>query len=218
MQLVLQRIKQDSGYVAFFNTTYAYTHEPLSEENITNAIASYVRSLISLNSRFDKYMNGNKAALNEEEKKGFNVFMGKARCATCHFVPFFNSVAPPYFSEAESEVLGVPATADTLHATLDADEGKYNLYPISILKHAFKTPTLRNIDLTAPYMHNGVYKTLEDVIDFYDKGGGSGLGIAPANQTLPANHLQLSHEEKKQLIAFLHSLTDTIRMNLKNRY
>ena len=202
MQLVLQRIKQDSEYTALFNKAYAYSDNPLSEDNITNAIASYVRSLISLNSRFDKYMNGNKAALNEEEKKGFNLYMGKARCATCHFVPLFNGVAPPYFSEAESEVLGVPATTDTVHAKLDADEGKYNLYPISILRYAFKTPTLRNIDLTAPYMHNGVYKTLEEVIDFYDKGGGSGLGIAPANQTLPANRLQLSGEEKRQLNCF----------------
>ena len=133
--------------------------------------------------------------------------------ATCHFVPLFNGVAPPYFSEAESEVLGVPATTDTAHAELDADEGKYNLYPISILRYAFKTPTLRNIDLTAPYMHNGVYRTLEEVIDFYDKGGGSGLGIAPVNQTLPANRLQLSEKEKRQLIAFLHSLTDTAGLN-----
>jgi cytochrome c peroxidase len=215
MQLVLQHLKQDSGYTALFKNAYAYSDSPLSEDNITNAIASFVRSLISVNSRFDKYMNGNKFALNEEEKKGFNLYMGKAKCATCHFVPLFNGVAPPYFREAESEVLGVPATADTVHAKLDADEGKYNLYPISILRYSFKTPTLRNIGLTAPYMHNGVYTTLEEVIDFYDKGGGSGLGIAPANQTLPATHLQLSGEEKRQLIAFLHSLTDTVRINLK---
>ncbi|MEO8763271.1 MAG: hypothetical protein ABI416_03250 [Ginsengibacter sp.] len=154
-----------------------------------------------------------KTALREEEKKGFNIYMGKARCATCHFVPLFNGVAPPYFSEAESEVLGVPATTDTLQPKPDPDEGKYNLYPVSIFKFAFKTPTLRNIALTAPYMHNGIYKTLDEVVDFYNKGGGSGLGIAPTNQTLPSTRLQLSEKGKKELIAFLHSLTDTIRSN-----
>ena len=215
LQFVLERIKKDSAYKVLFNKAYGYSDSSLSEDNITNAIASYIRSLVSLNSRFDKYMNGSKAALNEDEKKGFNLYMGKARCATCHFVPLFNGVAPPYFSEAESEVLGVPATTDTLHPKLDPDEGKYNLYPISILRYSFKTPTLRNIDLTAPYMHNGVYKSLEEVIDFYDKGGGAGLGIAPVNQTLPVNRLQLSGKEKRQLISFLHSLTDTSRMDLK---
>jgi cytochrome c peroxidase len=217
LQLVVQRIKKDSNYINLFNKAYAYSNEPLNRDNVTNAIASYLRSLISLNSQFDRYMNGDKELLNDEEKKGFNLFMGKAKCATCHFVPFFNGVAPPYFSESESEVLGVPATKDTLHPVLDKDEGKYNLYQISILKHAFKTPTLRNIALTAPYMHNGVYETLEEVIDFYNKGGGAGLGIGPANQTLPKNPLNLTNAEKKELIAFLHSLTDTVRVNYKHQ-
>ncbi|MES1219889.1 MAG: cytochrome c peroxidase [Bacteroidota bacterium] len=209
LSIILQRIKGDSSYQSLFENAYADSVDLINEDHFTNAIASYLRSLISLNSRFDKYVNGNKSSLNEEEKKGFNLFMGKAKCATCHYVPLFNGVAPPYFSESESEVLGVPATNDTLHPMLDEDEGKYNLYPISILRYAFKTPTLRNIALTAPYMHNGVYNTLEEVIDFYDKGGGAGLGIAPVNQTLPANKLNLSVKEKKQLIAFLESLSDT---------
>jgi cytochrome c peroxidase len=195
-----------------FKNAFADAEELVSEDHFTNAIASYLRSLVSLNSRFDQFMNGTGANLNEEEKKGFNLFTGKAKCATCHFMPLFNGVAPPYFSEAESEVLGVPATADTVHPVLDADEGKYGLYPISIFRFAFKTPTLRNIALTAPYMHNGVYKTLEEVIDFYDRGGGTGLGIAPINQTLPASRLQLTPVEKKQLVAFLQTLTDTVRM------
>jgi cytochrome c peroxidase len=135
--------------------------------------------------------------------------MGKAKCGTCHFIPFFNGVAPPYFSESESEVIGVPSTNDTLHPVLDPDKGKYNLYPIDILRFSFKTPTLRNVALTAPYMHNGVYKSLEEVVDFYNKGGGAGLGIAPSNQTLPKSPLQLSATEKKQIISFLRALTDT---------
>jgi len=205
----VKRIQQDSSYASSFAKAYAYAAPAVSEANITNAIAAYLRSLISLNSRFDAYVHGKNNALNKDEIKGFNLFMGKAKCGTCHFIPFFNGVAPPYFSESESEVIGVPSTNDTLHPALDPDEGKYNLYPIDILRFAFKTPTLRNIALTAPYMHNGVYRSLDEVLDFYNNGGGAGLGIAPGNQTLPAEPLQLSATEKKQIIAFLHALTDT---------
>lgn len=209
MQLAIPAIAKDSAYLALFADAYGPGESLVNGENIANAIASYLRSLIGLNSRFDRYMNGENSSLADAEKKGFNVFMGKAKCATCHFVPLFNGVAPPYFREAESEVIGVPDRNDTVNAKLDGDLGKFNLYPISILRHSFKTPTLRNIELTAPYMHNGVFERLEQVIDFYDKGGGAGLGIAPNNQTLPANRLHLGKEEKAQLIAFLHALTDT---------
>jgi cytochrome c peroxidase len=77
-----------------------------------------------------------------------------------------------------------------------------------IHKYAFKTPTIRNIELTAPYMHNGVFKTLEEVVDFYNEGGGSGLGFDLENQTLPVDKLQLTALEKKQLVAFMRTLTD----------
>ena len=80
-------------------------------------------------------------------------------------------------------------------------------------RHSFKTPTLRNIALTAPYMHNGVYTTLEEVIDFYNKGGGAGLGYELPNQTLSPDKLELTDNEKKDLVAFLHTLTDTVVTN-----
>ncbi|HMC87225.1 MAG TPA: hypothetical protein VKI61_16990, partial [Chitinophagaceae bacterium] len=89
------------------------------------------------------------------------------------------------------------------------DPGRMHTLQYDFFNHAFKTPTLRNIALTAPYMHNGVYKTIEEVIDFYDKGGGQGLGLAVPNQTLPAEKLQLTATQKKQLKAFLLTLTDT---------
>ena len=74
---------------------------------------------------------------------------------------------------------------------------------------AFKTPTLRNIELTAPYMHNGVFNSLEEVVEFYNNGGGKGLGIAPPNQSLPFEKLQLSVKEQKDIIAFMKTLSDT---------
>lgn len=81
-------------------------------------------------------------------------------------------------------------------------------------RHAFKTPTLRNVALTAPYMHNGTYKTLEDVLDFYDGGGGEGIGVDLPNLTLPADSLHLTRREKRDLVAFLKALTDTAYSSL----
>jgi cytochrome c peroxidase len=91
---------------------------------------------------------------------------------------------------------------------LDADPGKFLLYGIAHQKHAFKTPTVRNAALTAPYMHNGVYQTLEQVADFYNQGGGAGLGLLVPNQTLAADRLDLSQAEQHALIAFIKTLTD----------
>lgn len=196
------------AYLAAFKKAYPGDAEPISSLTISNAISSYMRSLQSLNSRFDQYMRGAAVAFSPEEKKGFNLFMGKAKCGTCHFAPLFNGLVPPRFSETESEVLGVPAST-AKPAVLDADSGKYLFTLSAVHLHAFKTPTLRNIALTAPYMHNGVYKTLEEVVDFYNDGGGKGLGIAPDNQSLPFDKLGLSKKERKAVIAFMKTLTDT---------
>jgi cytochrome c peroxidase len=201
----LLHINKDSVYKRLFSKIYH--GRAVTEFEIKNSIASYIRSLIDLNSRFDKYMQGDNNAMSILEIKGFNLFMGKAKCATCHFVPLFNGNNPPTFTKTDAEVIGVPATPNTNYAVLDKDEGKYNLYKIDLHKNAFKTPTLRNISLTAPYMHNGVYKSLEQVIEFYNDGGGAGLGLTVDNQTLPRQSLQLSEDEKKALLAFLKTLT-----------
>jgi cytochrome c peroxidase len=110
----------------------------------------------------------------------------------------------------ESEIIGAP-TKNKAPFGLDADEGKYRFTGAPIHRFAFKTPTLRNIALTAPYMHNGVYQTLDEVVDFYDKGGGAGLGISVPGQTLPAEPLHLTKNERKAIVAFMHSLTDSER-------
>jgi cytochrome c peroxidase len=191
-----------------FATAYPEVKEPVSVYTIANAIASYLRSLQAMNTKFDQYMRDEPVTLTASEKNGFNLFMGKAKCGTCHFMPLFNGLTPPLFSETESEVIGVPTSAKKPF-TLDADSGKYYFTKSVVHLHAFKTPTLRNIALTGPYMHNGIYKTLEEVIDFYNDGGGKGLGIAPHNQTLPFDKLKLSKAEKKDIIHFLRALTDT---------
>ncbi|MCF8321901.1 MAG: cytochrome-c peroxidase [Flavobacterium sp.] len=174
---------------------------------IRNAIASYVRSLMPFNAKIDHYFAG-KTMLTKSEENGFNLFAGKAKCATCHFIPVYNGTVPPWFNNSESELIGVPKKNAWKNAIIDDDEGRYTLNQIEQLKFSFKTPTIRNIEKTAPYMHNGVYSNLEDVIKFYELGGGNGIGMKLEHQTLPFDNLKLYESEKKEIISFLNTLTD----------
>lgn len=177
----------------------------ISSAEIQNALGSYVRSLVQLNSRFDDYMRGNRSAMTNNELHGFNLFMGKAKCGTCHYAPIFNGNVPPRFTKIESEIIGVPQSTQA-SSPIDPDLGRYSEMKDDFYKYAFKTPTLRNVARTAPYMHNGVFKTLEEVMDFYNKGGGRGRGIYLDNQTLPFEKLNLTPSEIKDIIAFMKSL------------
>lgn len=207
---VVSKLKSSEEYSDLFKKAFGKSKDSaVSDQNIRIALASFVSSLTPMNSPFDSFMRGENAAISSEAKQGFNLFSGKAKCATCHFMPFFNGTVPPHFTETEAEVLGVPSKTDTSNAVIDPDVGKFTLNNAEIEKYAFKTPTLRNIALTAPYMHNGVYKTLEQVIDFYNRGGGEGIGIHLENQTLPADKLNLTEKEKVALVSFLKTLTDT---------
>ncbi len=215
---VVNKLNQDKNYRLLFQETFAMqeknTQSQITEEQFKIALATYLRSLKSLNSRFDKYMRGDKTQLTTQEINGFNLFMGKAKCGTCHFMPLFNGTVPPVFDKAETEVIGVPAKPDTANAQIDPDKGKFNITKIPLHTFAFKTTTVRNIELTAPYMHNGVYQTLDEVIDFYVRGGGAGIGIELENQTLPFDNLNLTKQERADLVAFMKSLTDI--SSLKN--
>jgi cytochrome c peroxidase len=133
--------------------------------------------------------------------------MSKAQCGTCHFPPIFNGVKPPYIG-SEFEVLGVPE--DTGYTKLSSDKGRYNVNPAKETLNAFRTNTVRNTAFTKPYMHNGVFKTLEEVIDLYDAGGGAGKKLTVDNQTLEIDSLKLSKAEKNELIAFIQSLNENI--------
>lgn len=181
----------------------------LSASTVNRALAAYLRSLVALNSPFDKYMRHETDALSASAVRGANLFMGKAACATCHFAPLFNGTVPPRFMDSETEVIGVPAGADLAHAQADADAGRGGIIRAEVLRGAFKTPTVRNAALTAPYMHNGVFGTLPEVVEFYSQGGGAGLGLPILNQTLPFDNLNLSAQEKQDLVAFMETLTDT---------
>lgn len=205
MAAIIKYILADSTYPALFAKAFpAKTEKGISANEVRNALASYVRSLTKLNSRFDEYMRGDQDALSKQELKGFNLFMGKAKCATCHFVPLFSGITPPKYVGSETEVLGVPVSLSD--SALDPDPGYFGVIGVDSYKYAFKVPTTRNINKTAPYMHNGTYQTLDQVMEFYNNGGGAGLGINLPNQTLPTENLQLTKQEIEDIIAFMKSL------------
>ncbi|ACU04881.1 cytochrome c peroxidase [Pedobacter heparinus] len=203
-----KKINQDKMYATSFAKAFNDKTGKANPWRIQHALATYIRSLSPFSSKLDKYMQGDKTQLNVQEKSGFNLFMGKGKCGTCHFAPLFNGTQAPLFQKSEAEVLGVPAHPDTANAKIDKDEGRFTLNPYPQYKYAFKTTTLRNLSKTAPYMHNGVYKTLEEVLNFYNRGGGAGIGIALDNQTLQAEPLNLSPKEIQDIIAFLNTMDD----------
>ncbi|SFD21843.1 cytochrome c peroxidase [Algibacter pectinivorans] len=204
-------ILKDSTYNKLFED--AYGSIPKSNKTVIKAISSYISTLNGLNSKFDQNIRGEKNTYTEEEKQGYNLFMGKALCATCHFMPLTNGTVPPFFTETEREVIGVPET--NKNQKLDNDLGFYWRFKEDIHLGMFKTPTIRNIALTAPYMHNGVFNTLEEVMEFYNQGGGGGLGFDLAHQTLPFDNLDLSEQEVTSIIAFMKTLTDN---NIESTY
>jgi cytochrome c peroxidase len=205
MKVAAQRLWQNKSYRELFSAAFPQKNRAgIDTLDVMSAIGTYVRSLVALNSRFDEYMQGNKTAMNQQELNGFNIFMGKGRCATCHYMPLFNGSFPPQYSIIESEVIGVPQNKQ--QTAIDTDMGRYNILKTPAFQHAFKITTVRNAARTAPYMHNGVFTTLEQVVDFYNKGGGAGLGYKVDNQTLASDKLNLTPNECNELVAFIKSL------------
>ncbi|WP_238528026.1 cytochrome-c peroxidase [Aquimarina agarivorans] len=205
LEHLVKVVTEDSYYNKAFDTLYT---RGATDMNIRHTMASYIKTLNKFNSKFDRNIRGEENTLTASEKNGFNLFMGKALCATCHFAPVFNGTVPPNLSDTELEAIGVPVKNDTMNAKIAADLGRYYLFNTPERKHFFKTPTVRNAALTAPYMHNGVYNTLEEVVDFYNRGGGKGIGINLPNQTLPFDNLNLTKSEQKDLVAFIKTLSD----------
>jgi len=205
---LLKKVLSCKVYKDAFKSFLKLTPEEkgITLNHIVSAVTYYDGSFSRYYSPFDEAMN-NKAQVSDNVKRGFNLFMSKAKCATCHFVPNFNGVKPPYVG-SEFEVLGTPE--DNNFAALSSDKGRYMINQAPETLHAFRTGSIRNAEYTGPYMHNGVFKTLEEVIDFYDVGGGQGKKLVVDNQTLPGDSLKLNVSEKNDLIAFIHSLNENI--------
>jgi cytochrome c peroxidase len=186
---LLSRLKAIPGYAAFFEE--AYPGMGITEVTVARAIASYERTVLSTESPFDRWRKGDEKAVNDSVKRGFELFTGKANCAICHMG--YN------FTDNGFHNIG-------LRDTGAEDVGRFAQRPLKSMRGAFKTPTLRDISLTAPYMRNGAYTTLIEVVDHYDRGGDD-----KENLDINMVPLGLSGTEKADLEAFMESLTGAPR-------
>lgn len=210
-QEIISKLEESPTYSKHFAKAFPAQKEPIKSNSIDYALTAYVMQLNPFDSPIDLYFTQEDAEVSQQVKNGFNLFSGKAACATCHFIPTFSGIVPPLFKDSESEVLGVPKDKNN-PTILDDDLGRMGnglTKDVAPFYYAsFKTPTIRNSALTGPYMHNGIYDTLEEVMDFYNKGGGAGQGMDLNHQTLAPDPLNLTKEEISDLIAFIKSITD----------
>jgi cytochrome c peroxidase len=183
---MVEHLRAIPGYAPMFER--AYPGEGITQTTVAKAIASFERTVVSTRSPFDRWRGGDEGAVNDSAKRGFALFQGKARCTLCH--QGFN------FTDNGFHNIGVRSLGDT------PDDGRFVHRKVKVLKGAFKTPTLRDVELTAPYMHNGMYRTLDEVVEHYDRGGDAKDNLDPNMQPLG-----LSAQDKRDLVAFMKSLT-----------
>jgi len=185
-EAVIATLKGIPGYRARFKQVFG--SEEFGIDEVTKAIATYERTVLSGNSPYDRYKAGNKKAMTASQVRGMSVYFDKAKCDQCH--EGINLTTNAYHN------LGVGMDKP------NPDEGRMAVTKNAADYGAFKTPTLREIARTAPYMHDGSLATLEEVVDYYDKGG-----IANKNLDERMKPLKLTGEEKKDLVEFLKALS-----------
>ncbi|MCI0508124.1 MAG: c-type cytochrome [Gammaproteobacteria bacterium] len=179
---LVKELKAISGYVELFNE--AFPGQGVTKETVAASLASFQRTIVSGEAPFDRWINGDEDAISFAAKRGFKLFEGKAHCSTCHS--------------------GYNFTDDGFHniGLKSKDPGRHAVVPLPVTKGAFKTPTLRDVAKTAPYMHNGQYVTLEEVIDHYVRGGDDKSNLSPNFKAA-----ELDEAEKQDLKEFLKTLT-----------
>jgi len=184
-EAVEHRLRSLSGYRQAFREAFAAPG--VSFDRIVRALATFVRGLVSGPSPFDRWLDGDESALNEEAREGFALFTGKADCVRCH--------AGPSFTDSRFHNVGVNSV----------DPGHFEVSGRPEDRNAFRTPGLRNVADTPPYMHNGSLNTLDAVIEFFNRGGDR---LGPGNEL---KALGLNEREKQALRAFLESLSGEAR-------
>jgi len=218
--LVIRVIQTDFSYLKGFLNSFGVTAEKINMNTVAKAIASYERTLVSGNTRFDQYFfKANKKALTVAEARGLRLFRRKGNCANCHEISWNTAL----FTDNRFYNIGIgfDALRPVLPAFLNgikidyttaitqlSSQQKTQLGRFIVSRQlkdigAYRTPTLRNIELTAPYMHDGSINTLREVVEYYDKGGKGNPLLNPA--IFP---LHLTEQEKSDLTAFLATLTD----------
>jgi cytochrome c peroxidase len=183
---VVTSLRKIPGYRALF--LKAFGTEEFTIDHVAMAIATFERTVLSGNAPYDRYKAGNKSAMTAQQVRGMKVFFDKAKCDQCH--EGVNFTSNMYAN------LGVGSDKP------EPDEGRFVVTKDLKDWGAFKTPTLREIEHTGPYMHDGSFKTLEEVVDFYDKGG-----VANKNKDERIKKLNLTDGDKKDLVAFLKALS-----------
>jgi cytochrome c peroxidase len=175
---MVAKLEKIPGYVYRFHK--AYPGEGITHRSVAKALANFQRTVVSTESPFDRWRKGDHKAVDASVKRGFELFTGKGNCSVCH--EGFN------FTDNGFHNIGVKDTR------IEPDLGRYAQRKLAALKGAFKTPTLRDVALTAPYMRNGIYKTLEEVVDHYDRGGDVKDNLSPNMKPL-----HLTAQEKNDL-------------------
>jgi cytochrome c peroxidase len=182
----VDRIKKDRSYRKDFKR--AFKSKPTSQ-NLAQALASYVRSILSGNSPYDRYMNGDTTALTSGQERGLELFKGKANCIACH--------SGPNFTDEQFHNTGIGWRVDSYD-----DDGRFTVTHNQADRGAFKTPTLRDAANSPPFTHQGRLSTLKDLVDFYNAGGNPN-----PNLDSKLHPLYLSDQDKKDLIDFLGALS-----------
>lgn len=183
-EVMIQSLSKLTGYVDEFKQVFGTTS--ITVDQVAQAIAAYERTIVTTDSPFDRYVRGDRSSLTKLEEQGLEIFNGKGHCTACHW--------GGYFSDGRFHNLGVKATGSA-----KPDDGRYAVTKNTSDKGAFKTPTVRDAAVRAPYMHNGSEKTLEDVVELYNRGGGDDV----SNLDPLMVPLGLSKQEKSALVAFM---------------
>ena len=194
LEEAVARLREDEEYAEEFDSVFGHA---ITEQDISHALASYVRTILAGNSRYDRYLNGEGDALTELERRGLEIFRGKGNCTDCHL--------GPNLTDEKFRNTGIAWKDGEL-----ADLGRFRFTKRENDRGSFKTPTLRNAAGRAPYMHDGSLATLSDVADYYDRGGNRNPWLD--RELLP---LRLTDAEKEALVAFLQTLTGPVREGLK---
>jgi len=224
-RLITKTIKNDSKYPRQFQTVFKIATSEITIDHVAKAIASFERTLVAGNSPFDRYFfTGDQQALSQSAARGSRLFRRKGNCANCHEISsdnalftdnrFYNigvgfSALQPRLNRSlksgnDPDAASFRKNKNTLTDIQRSELGRFAVTGIISDMGKFRTPTLRNIALTAPYMHDGSMKTLEEVVEYYDKGGEKNPYLDPA--IFPLN---LTQQEKTDLVSFLESLTST---------
>jgi cytochrome c peroxidase len=210
LDLLVERLNAIPDYVRRFRQVFGTGPTP---DAIGKAIAAFERTIVTADSPFDRYARGDRTALSVSELRGLGLFTGKARCILCHNGPAFTDSGFHNLGVPEADFLNDPRVLASLrfdakrmgvpeYRSLTADPGRYLITKQDRDFGAFKTPTLRNVTSRSPYMHNGAFRSLSEVITFYNKGGGHDPRKDPFVQPL-----NLTQTEAADLLAFLASLT-----------